>query len=391
MVGAPLAQGPGLGASLPMQTVCRRALGAGSMAGGGWGYSASANPFATTQADDVDTARPAATGAWGNAPAPPMVPLEVQQAAAAAAPKRSGLFGALGGGSSKNTSAATAAALAAAPAVAAYGASSATDLARREQELTRREQDVARREAALGGAGGAGVVGGKRVVSRPGRLTPWGLLAALLAAAGAWRWAPGGGGGGGGGSTVAWKAARRALLPSPAGPWMAQGACLTLPLPSACRIFRRSVRSCTTTSAWRSRPGRGAGGRRRGPVSGVGAWCFSGVGACAGRGRGMATGTPYCTTPPTPRDGQRQGVPHAPPCWHRRARSTPPFAPRPRPPLRSPMRFAFMNELLVLLGFFYNTLITLIAMFANAYITTRWWLIALIAFLIGVPASWWMW
>jgi hypothetical protein len=55
------------------------------------------------------------------------------------------------------------------------------------------------------------------------------------------------------------------------------------------------------------------------------------------------------------------------------------------------MRFAFMNELLVLLGFFYNTLITLIAMFANAYITTRWWLIALIAFLIGVPASWWMW
>ncbi len=55
------------------------------------------------------------------------------------------------------------------------------------------------------------------------------------------------------------------------------------------------------------------------------------------------------------------------------------------------VRFALLTESLIVLAFFYNTLITLIALCANTGYQIKWWLVALLAFVIGVPASWMLW
>ncbi|KAI8466091.1 MAG: scamp family-domain-containing protein [Monoraphidium minutum] len=56
---------------------------------------------------------------------------------------------------------------------------------------------------------------------------------------------------------------------------------------------------------------------------------------------------------------------------------------------RSMVRFHFVTELLVALGFIYNAVIILAAMFAGI-VGLTWWLFSLIALSLGLPLSWWM-
>ncbi len=55
------------------------------------------------------------------------------------------------------------------------------------------------------------------------------------------------------------------------------------------------------------------------------------------------------------------------------------------------IRFALIVELIIIFAFFYNTLITLIAMLAKVGFEIRWWLVALLAMVLGIPGSWYLW
>ena len=58
---------------------------------------------------------------------------------------------------------------------------------------------------------------------------------------------------------------------------------------------------------------------------------------------------------------------------------------------RSMVRFAYLVELLEIAAFFYNAIIMLAALIAGVSPGLTWWLIAMLALCVGVPASWLFW
>jgi hypothetical protein len=57
---------------------------------------------------------------------------------------------------------------------------------------------------------------------------------------------------------------------------------------------------------------------------------------------------------------------------------------------RSMVRFTYLVELISIAAFFYNCLIVLIAIFARVGPGLNWWFISLLALVMGVPLSWWL-
>eukprot|EP00882_Tetradesmus_deserticola_P008201 GHRQ01008646.1.p1 GENE.GHRQ01008646.1~~GHRQ01008646.1.p1 ORF type:complete len:299 (+),score=151.90 GHRQ01008646.1:234-1130(+) len=57
---------------------------------------------------------------------------------------------------------------------------------------------------------------------------------------------------------------------------------------------------------------------------------------------------------------------------------------------RSFVRFAYLVELISIAGFFYNALIILITLFAGTGPGLTWWFVSLLALVLGLPLSWWL-